>query len=213
MRAALIWFLLSVPLFGQLAWESRTLEFKPMAGERSQSAKFKFQNAGQKPVTILNIQTSCGCTTAETAKKTYLPGEQGEVAVNFLFGGRRGPQNKSIVVSTDDSREASVILIMKVDILELVKVRPSFLYWKKNAEKTPQTIDLKMTSSVPAKVVSVSSSDSHFTAELKPDEDGKEYELIVTPLDTSSPVLATLTIQTDYPAGRPESYKAYVQIK
>ena len=205
--------MLASPLSAQLSWETKELSFQPMAGERSVEARYKFQNAGQSPVQILNVQTSCGCTTAGTAKKTYLPGEQGEVEVKFLFGGRRGPQHKTIVVQTDDPKEPSVILSLNADILELVKVRPSYLFWKKDSDRTPQTLSLKMTSSVPVKVVSVTSNDPKFNTELRSGGDGKDCEVIVTPADTATPVLATLTILTDYPAARPESFKAYAQIK
>ena len=213
MSALLALALFSAPVFGQLAWEAKQLEFKPMAGERSLTAKFKFQNAGRGLVKILNIQTSCGCMTVGTAKSTYQPGEKGEVEVIFLFGGRRGPQNKTIVVQTDDPKEPAALLTLKADILELVKVRPSYLYWKRGAEKAPQTMTLKMMSSIPARVVSVASSDPRFAAELRSGGDGKEYEVVVTPLDTGTPAMATVTIQTDYPPDKPESVKAYAQVK
>lgn len=209
----LLFLLAALPLQAQLAWEAKHLEFKPLVGERSIVAKYKFQNVGKVPLTILNIQTSCGCTTVTTAKKIYAPGERGEVEVKFLFGGRRGPQHKTIVVQTDDAKEPSVVLSLKADILELVKVRPSYLFWKRGADKTPQTLNLKTTASVPVKVVSVSTNDPKFVTELRPAGGGGEYELIVTPTDTTTASLATLTIQTDYPAGRPESFKAYAQVK
>ena len=213
MKSILFLLLAASPLLAQLSWESKILEFKPLVGERSIDAKYKFRNAGKVPVTIVNVQTSCGCTTVTTAKKIYAPGERGEVEVNFLFGGRRGPQHKTIVVQTDDPKEPSVVLSLKADILELVKVRPSYLFWKRGADKTPQTLNLKTTASVPVKVVSVSTNDPKFVTELRPAGGGGEYELIVTPTDTTTASLATLTIQTDYPAGRPESFKAYAQVK
>jgi len=212
MKVFVICMSLAINAFGQLAWESRTLDFKPMAGERSLKASFRFENRGSRPVKILDLRTSCGCTTASTAKKTYAPGEKGEVTVDFIFGGRRGPQNKPVVVQTDDEAEPAVILMLKADILELVKIRPSYLSWKRDSAKSSQTLNLKMTSSVAAKVTSVSSNDPRFSTELRAADAG-DYEVIVTPLDTSAPAVATLTIQTDYPAAKPETYRAYAQIK
>jgi hypothetical protein len=212
MKVFVIWMLLAINAFGQLAWEAKQLDFKPMAGDRSLSATFRFENKGRRPVKIQDLQTSCGCTTASTARKSYAPGEKGEVAVKFLFGGRRGLQNKSVVVQTDDPSEPAVVLMLKVDILELVKIRPGYLHWKRDSAKSSQTLDIKVTSAVPAKVVSVSSSDPRFSAQLRPGDAG-EYEVIVVPRDTSVPAVATLLIQTDYPPARPEIYKAFAQIK
>lgn len=213
MKALLTLVLLSAPAFAQLNWEARTLEFKSLAGDGGVTAKFKFQNVGQQPVKILYISTSCGCTTAGTAKKIYALGENGEVEVNFTFGGRRGLQNKVIVVQSDDPKEPSVALILRVDILEVVKVRPTFLFWQQGGLKAPQILNLKMDDKIPAKIVSVMSSSPNFSAELRPADKGKDYEVVVTPLDTSSHVMTTITIQTDYPPGKPESYNAYAQIK
>jgi hypothetical protein len=208
----LLILLSALPLPAQLSWESKVLEFKPLVGERSIDAKYKFQNVGSVPVTILNIQTSCGCTTVTTAKKIYAPGERGEVEVKFLFGGRRGPQLKTVIVQTDDPKEPAAVLLLRANILELVKVRPSYVHWKRGADKTPQVFNLKTTASVPVKVVAVRSNSTQILTELRPGGPG-EYELIVTPVDTATSSLATLTIQTDYPAGKPESFKAYAQVK
>lgn len=213
MKLFLIYFFVAVPAFAQLAWETKQLDFKSVASDENITAKFRFQNAGQQPVKILYISTSCGCTTAGTAKKIYSPGEKGEVEVTFTFGGRRGLQNKVIVVQSDDPKEPSVALMLKVDILEVVKVRPTFLFWQQGGSKAPQILNLKMDDKIPAKIVSVMSSSPNFSAELRPADKGKDYEVVVTPLDTSSHVVATITIQTDYPPGKPESYNAYAQVK
>jgi uncharacterized protein DUF1573 len=213
MKFFMLWLLSATSLFADLIWDANSLSLESMAGDRFLETKFKFENAGQKPVAILAIQSSCGCTTVTTAKKVYAPGEKGELAVKFTFGGRRGQQHKAIVIQTDDPSAPAVTLMLNVNIIEVVKVRPAYLYWKKDSEKTSQTLKLKMNETITAKVVSVSSSSPKFTTELKPANGGKEYELIVTPLDTATPAMATLTIQTDYPAAKPEIYKAYAQVK
>jgi hypothetical protein len=37
-------------------------------------AKYRFSNTGTYPVTIIEVQPSCGCTTVQLAKKEYAPG-------------------------------------------------------------------------------------------------------------------------------------------
>lgn len=41
------------------------------------SHDFRFVNTGDKPLTIKNIITGCGCTSSEWTEKAYQPGEEG----------------------------------------------------------------------------------------------------------------------------------------
>jgi hypothetical protein len=43
-------------------------------GQASYTAEFAFENAGDEPVTIESVRTSCGCTAAELEKAVYRPG-------------------------------------------------------------------------------------------------------------------------------------------
>ena len=42
-----------------------------------------FINKGDKPLKILNVQPSCGCTTAEYSQAEIAPNERGEIKVTF----------------------------------------------------------------------------------------------------------------------------------
>jgi Protein of unknown function (DUF1573) len=60
---------LSTNAIAQLKWEN--LEQKVTAGATDQFvvAKYQFSNTGNYPVTIIEVQPSCGCTTVQLAKK------------------------------------------------------------------------------------------------------------------------------------------------
>ena len=83
---------------GELLWESSVQEFERAPGDGSVEAHYGFKNIGSTPVTILRISSSCGCTVAQTDKKTYLPGESGQITARFSFGNRKGLQRKVIAV-------------------------------------------------------------------------------------------------------------------
>ena len=51
-------------------------------------AAYAFTNASDHAVTISEIKTSCGCTTAELEKRTYKTGESGTIDVIFDIGSR-----------------------------------------------------------------------------------------------------------------------------
>lgn len=98
---------------------------------------FQFKNTGQSPVTILHIDSGCGCTVATLAKKNYAPGESGQLRVVFTAGARMGTQSSILTVrtdATDVSGEARDIPItVTVDIPEAFVVEPGTLAFARDA--------------------------------------------------------------------------------
>ena len=76
-----------------------------MIGENDGYAEhvFKFVNTGNAPLTILNVQTTCGCTRPEWTQGPIEPGKEGYIIVTFVPKGRIGPLNKTITVQTNES--------------------------------------------------------------------------------------------------------------
>ena len=52
------------------------------------SHDFRFVNTGDKPLTIKNIITGCGCTSSEWSEKAYQPGEKGTIRLVYHPQGR-----------------------------------------------------------------------------------------------------------------------------
>ena len=54
------------------------------------SHTFGFVNAGRKPVVILTVQTTCGCTVASFSKRPVMPGQRGEITLTYNPADRPG---------------------------------------------------------------------------------------------------------------------------
>ncbi len=52
-------------------------------GERLIKYFFKFTNVGDKELEIKSVRTTCGCTVPNYSKKPIMPGETGEIEVNY----------------------------------------------------------------------------------------------------------------------------------
>ena len=63
--------------------------------------QFDFTNTTNRPVKILKVQASCGCTTPDWSKDPILPGKSGFIQASFNPKGRPGYFNKSLTVTTD----------------------------------------------------------------------------------------------------------------
>lgn len=101
-------------LFGQqakqLAFREETYDFGTVDEEKGPvTHEFVFVNNSPRPVKILTVQASCGCTTPGWSKEVIPPGKEGFIQASYNPKGRPGFFNKSLTVTTD--LEASPIIL------------------------------------------------------------------------------------------------------
>ncbi|MEM9325799.1 MAG: DUF1573 domain-containing protein [Bacteroidota bacterium] len=68
---------------------------------------FEFENAGNQPLILSNVLTTCGCTASEWPREPIAPGVSASIKVTFNSAGKMGVQNKvvTIVSNAINSRE------------------------------------------------------------------------------------------------------------
>ena len=208
-----LFVVLATPVFGQLKWDNPDQSFAPKPLERQVVARFRFTNVGTAPVTINEVRTSCGCTTAALAKKLYFPGESGEIDAAFAIAGLTGHQEKSIFVTTSAALADPTVLHLKVDIPEAIKIEPQLVLWRLGERPEPKTIRITVPDGLPAKIVSVVANNAAVKLELHEVRPGKEWVVKVEPPGTTQPAGATLLFHTDYPPANPEILYAYARVK
>ncbi len=71
--------------------------------------EFVFTNASGRPIKILSVQASCGCTTPDWSRETIPSGKTGFIQASFNPKGRPGYFNKTLSVTTD--LDAAVITL------------------------------------------------------------------------------------------------------
>src|SRR6201988_2641341 len=103
MRLSLLLSLfLAIPVFAQLKWDTMEQSLKSKPGDREVVATYRFTNTGTNPITIDNVHTSCGCTTAALTKNEYAPGESGQIVARMVSGSRTGHHEKLLLESKRD---------------------------------------------------------------------------------------------------------------
>lgn len=63
--------------------------------------QFEFTNVTNRPIKILNVKPSCGCTTPDWTKEPVQPGKTGFIQARFDPKGRPGYFTKSLTVTSD----------------------------------------------------------------------------------------------------------------
>jgi hypothetical protein len=187
------------------------------ADAKTVPAEFEFTNRSDKPVTVAKADPTCSCIAVKIkdGKLRYAPGESGLIRAEFDMGNFSGTVDKVVAVwlEGDPADKPSVSLTVRVHIPVLVALEPKTLRWDLGGESGPKTIRIEMTHSSPIRVTGVNSSSSHFTQEIKTLEDGKRYELVVTPTETTSPGMAVLRIDTDCDIAKHRIQQAFAVVR
>ena len=113
-RFILICLLVLGPGLAALAGEGRLLlrfdkpeqSVEPVrfdAGVRT--LRYTFENVSDKTVFILEVHSTCGCFTGETAKKRFAPGELGEIVATLDPRSLHGEQKRHLTIVTSDGDE------------------------------------------------------------------------------------------------------------
>ena len=92
--------------FGQLAeplfFKEKIHDFGEVLEQQGNADyEFLFTNNSGRPVRIISVQASCGCTTPGWTKEAVAPGKTGFIKASFDPKGRPGYFNKTLTVMTD----------------------------------------------------------------------------------------------------------------
>ena len=189
------------PLHADLKFEKPLVEIHAPIGAETVTGDFIFKNNGDKTLVIREADAGCSCLVVQVAggKLSYAPGESGTLRAKFELGSFQGLVDKQINIWLDGDAAAkpSHSVTMRIQIPEIIKISPRTLKWKVGSAPDKQVLEIVMDYNEPIRIESVSSSSEIFDAKLITIEDGKKYEVEVTPKTTATPGLAVLRITTD----------------
>ena len=72
--------------------------------------KFKVINSGKSNLILRKIKASCGCTTIKPDKMELTPGESIYITAIFNSAHKKGRQNKSITIISNDPKSTNILL-------------------------------------------------------------------------------------------------------
>ena len=199
-------------VYAGLKYEATSLTLKAKPEEDELTAVYKFKNEGKEVVKVVQVETSCGCLKAESDKQTYEPGESGVINAVFKLSKFTGEQSKSITVLSNDKSNPRQKLNVSVDIPKVVEITPSLLEWKVGEEAKTKSFRIKIPHVDPIKILSVKPSRETFSYEMKMIEEGRDYEIFLTPTSTDTPMLGVLRIETDCAIEKHQRQMAFFSI-
>jgi len=200
-----------------LKFEKDLIEVKAPLDAKEVIADFKFTNDSSETVKIKDTEAGCTClgVSVSGGKVSYAPGESGTLRATFELGSFQGVIDKPIQIWLDGDPEdkPSTTVTMRVDIPVAIKLEPKTLKWEMGVEGKPQTIDVTMDYKKPVHIVSATANNELFTVKLITVEEGKHYQVEVTPLKTDSPSLSIIRIETDIEVAKQRVQQAFGVIR
>ncbi|MEK7952498.1 DUF1573 domain-containing protein [Luteolibacter soli] len=219
MKVPLIcWLTACLPLAaGTLKFDQTRKEVTVGNDDKTASVDYQFKNESDSDVLIEKYDAGCPCATVgvKDSKMAYKPGETGTIRISFDLGMVPGTMDKAVAIflKGDPANHPSTTLNTHIVVPSLVEVEPKSLMWDLNGKPEPKTVTITMKHSEPIKIVSMSGADPRFTQELKTIEEGKKYEVVITPASTEKVGMGVVHLETDCKFERARSQRVFMVIR
>jgi hypothetical protein len=117
-----IFILMAGSMFPQLigpkvAVQQLEYDFGNIDQDKSVNHSYVIVNNGDDLLKIIDVKAACGCTAAKPNTNELKPGESTQIAVSFNPKGRKGPQVKTVTVTTNDKERPNLVLTFKCNVI------------------------------------------------------------------------------------------------
>lgn len=187
----------------KIQFEETTFDFGIIGQNKKITHIYPFRNAGEKPLCIEKIETSCNCSASVVSKKEIPPGKKGEIRVTFHSGKYIGRQEKNINVYSNDPQDPIVMLLISGDVNTKNGIRPEYLHFGNVSTKKGQTKKIRFyqVEDGELKIERIIINRDRFLFRISQFEcegiKGWEIEVILKPGAPLGPLTEILTIKTN----------------
>jgi hypothetical protein len=100
----------------KLTFDKSSFDFGSIKNNEKVTAEFSLTNTGKSDLEIRMTKVNCACTVADLEKKTIKPGESIPLKITFDPTGRRGVQQKSVSIFSNDPMNPTQMIILKANV-------------------------------------------------------------------------------------------------
>lgn len=212
-----IFFLLTAILHaGDLKFEKDIYEANVGFKDDEVVRDFKFTNTSSKSIKIKHVEPGCSCVTVEflNGKRTYGAGESGVMRVKFKLDTSQGTVDKPIGVylEPDPEDKPSTVVTFRLHIPTVIALEPKTVTWDLNSKPEPKSIRVKINYDKPVKITKLSLSSENYTSEIVAVEEGKTYDIRITPKSTDTQGICLVGIETDIDIDKFQRHQGFARI-
>jgi hypothetical protein len=111
----------------RMVLEMQEHDFGRLYSREPVSVMLRFKNAGNAPLEIQKVNTSCGCTTTKLEKMVYEPGESGEIEVIYRPKGPGASTAKMVTIQCNDPTSPVAKFTIRGTLIEPAVLEPERL--------------------------------------------------------------------------------------
>ncbi len=167
------------------------------AGVPEVTVTFQAHNTGDKPVVINKLESGCACLSVSIDSRRIEPGDSAKITGIFSTEKISGEAEKTITVGTDQEGAKEIFLEIKLKVDPLYVIAEKMTTWEIGSKPVTKTVTFKVVRDKPIRILKVTSSREQVACEVKMIEEGRHYEIALTPSSTSSNLLGMVRIETD----------------
>jgi hypothetical protein len=166
----------------KIALATNTYDFGRVSSGEMVKHTFTFTNIGDAVLEIMNVQPTCGCTTAGDWTHKVEPGQTGTIPLQFNTANYSAPVTKNITVTCNDKTQPNLTLTIKGTVWKPVEVNPQFAVMNVPVDSpvgASTTVRIINHLDEPLMLEKPVCNNKAFETELRTNVVGKEYEVVV----------------------------------
>jgi Protein of unknown function (DUF1573) len=170
------------PSGAKIQFETPTYDFGRAKSGDPIKHTFIFTNTGCDALEISNVRPGCGCTTAGEWTKKVDPGKTGEIPIQVNTANFNGPIMKNVSVDSNDKLAPTSVLYLKGTVWKPVDINPQFAMINVPPDTQGGSTVVRIVNNMeePLTLSKPEISNTNFSATLKTNQEGKEFEIIVS---------------------------------
>ncbi|MEM9016652.1 MAG: DUF1573 domain-containing protein [Verrucomicrobiota bacterium] len=181
---------------GSLVYEPGFQEVEIEAGEKIVEVTFSVRNEGGEPVKIREIISGCECLSVEIDKDPIPPAAMATITGVFEVEKLRGRSERKITVISEQ-HPRPVFLTTRIKTDPIYELKEAMTNWEIGSDPIPKIVEFRVLREKPIRVLSAESKRKEVSCELIVIEEGRAYDLKLTPESTDSSLLGIVRIETD----------------
>lgn len=187
----------------KLVCEEPVYDFGAVDPSQAVEHTFLIRNEGTLTLEITRVHASCGCTVANISEQNVPPGGVSRITSRLSLQGRSGPQQKTIVVDSNDPTQPQIILTLKGVAGSALTVTPAQIAMPKVAPGSTVSANVFIAGAdgVDFRITAVESTSDQLEASVETLEANRNYRINIglkKPLDSGA-LNATVVVSTDHP--------------
>lgn len=164
---------------------------------------FVIRNEGDVTLEITRVHASCGCTVASISSQSVPPGGESKISSRLSLVGRSGPQQKTILIESNDPDKPQFTLTLKGVAGAAINVQPAQIFLNNLPAGSKPTANVILSSGdgESFSIKAVESTSPQLEAQVTGIEEGKAYRIDLSMREPIEAGLfrATVVVQTDHP--------------